>query len=103
MCQARQCGDTVGACHALLSLGCLLDIGPALLFLSLFHSHVPRCGVDVMCSLIPLPTGWGIVSGLCLYLLSGHALYSVCPTQHLTPHKLTMLHFEPYCPLLLLS
>lgn len=30
------------------------------------------------------------------------ALYSACPTQHLLLHHLTMLHGEPYCPLLLL-
>lgn len=68
---------------------------PALLFLFFLHFHVPRCGVDVICSPQTVTHRAGeIVSGLCLHPLVGHALYSACPAQHLIPHELTMLHFE---------
>lgn len=73
----------------------LWNTGPAFLLLFLLHSHVPRCGIDIICSLKPSPTEWGIISGPCLHPLSGHAFYSTCSAKHPIPHEVTTLH----CPL----
>lgn len=60
----------------------LWNTGPTSLLLSLLHSHVPRCGVDIICSLKPSPTGWGTISGPCLHPLIGRAFYPTCSAKH---------------------
>lgn len=89
-CQTHQCGDVLSACHVLPLSGtrCLVYTVPAFLLLSLLHSYVLKCGVDIVCSLKLPPKRWGILSRLYFHPLSGHAFSSTCPAQHPIPHEL---------------